>query len=94
MIKNKEDPEFPDLSYRAFLSVDLLSVGPTMSTGMGIVGLSHSELSSWAANIGHEFEGTEAEWLVKMSDAYAAELARSDDMDTPAPFVTIEVLES
>jgi len=81
-----EEAEFPQLPFRDHLADWLLEVGPVMKTGMGPVALSHLELRAWADNVGLTFEGNEAEWLQKMSDVYASEIAKSDGKDTPQPF--------
>lgn len=78
--------QFPNLTMRGHLVVDLQSIGYAMQSEMGNVAVSHSELRAWACNTGVRFEGAEAEWLNKMSEAYAIELARSSDKDTAAPF--------
>ena len=82
----EEDAEFPELPFRAHLTEWLLEVGPIMQGGMGPVALSHSEIRSWAANVGLKFEGDEAMWLQKMSAAYAGEISESNGNDTPQPF--------
>ena len=63
-----------------------MDVGPVMQGGMGSVALSHLEIQAWAANVGLEFEGDEAQWLQKMSAFYANELAESNGKNTPQPF--------
>lgn len=84
--KAGEAAEFPDLPFRAHLTEWLMDVGPIMQGGMGAAAVPHGELQAWAANIGLTFEGAEAEWLHKMSAAYAAEVANADGKDTPQPF--------
>jgi hypothetical protein len=43
------------------------------------------EIQAWAANTGVILDGLEAEWMVKMSAAYADEILRSNDQDTASP---------
>lgn len=74
------------MSFREYLTEWLMSVGPVLGGGMGPVAVPHSELLAWAANTGLDFRGAEAEWLNKMSAAYAQEIGRSDDADASAPF--------
>jgi len=81
-----EEPDFPDLPFRAYLAEWLLEVGPVMQGGMGPVALSHLEIQAWAANVGLEFEGNEAQWLQKMSAAYAGEVSKSNEKNTVEPF--------
>ena len=85
-MRANEEPEFPELPFRIHLAEWLLDVGPVMQTGMGSVALSHLEIQAWAANVGLEFEGDEAQWLQKMSEVYANELAESNGKNTPQPF--------
>ena len=86
MERANEEPDFPELPFRAYLAEWLFDVGPVMQSGMGPVALSHLEIQAWAANVGLEFEGDEAQWLQKMSAVYAGELSESDGKDTPQPF--------
>ena len=86
-MKANEAPAFPDLPFREHLTDWLMSVGPVFAGGMGQVGVPHSEIRAWALNIGVQFDGSEAEWLHRMSAEYAGEIARSDDKNAAAPFV-------
>jgi len=81
-----EEPEFPELPFRAYLVEWLMDIGRVMQGGMGPVALSHLEIQAWAANVGLMFEGNEAQWLQKMSECYADELSKSSGNDTPQPF--------
>lgn len=63
-----------------------MRVGPVAEGAMGPVALPHSEIKAWAENIGLRFYGSEAEWLHKMSAAYAAEISRASGKDASAPF--------
>jgi len=81
-----EEPDFPELPFRAYLAEWLMDVGPTMQGGMGPVALSHLEIQAWAANVGLKFDGDEAQWLQKMSGVYASELFESNGKNTPQPF--------
>lgn len=46
----------------------------------------HTEIAAWGANNNVSFEGPEAQWLYKMSDAYASEYARASGKDVTAPY--------
>jgi hypothetical protein len=72
--------------FRAHLVEWLLDAGAVMQGGMGPVALSHLEIQAWAANVGLAFDGNEAEWLQKISDAYVSELSESNGKNTPQPF--------
>jgi hypothetical protein len=74
------------LLFRGYLAEWLMDAGPVMQGGMGPVALSHLEIQAWAANVGLTFEGNEAEWLQKISGAYAGELSESNGKNTPQPF--------
>ena len=75
------------MPFRGHLIDWLQSVGPIWEGGTSSSAVPHSEIKAWAENIGLTFEGAEAEWLYKMSGAYADELSRSSDKDTAAPYV-------
>lgn len=80
-------PEFPPVPpSHEFLTDWIFRVGPVLHSGMGPVPLPHTEIRAWALNTGEEFHGLEAEWLQRMSQAYAAELQRSSGEDVAAPW--------
>jgi hypothetical protein len=83
--KHGEEPEFPHLPYRGYLVDDLKSLGLTASGVSGAVAISQTEIQAWAANTNVILYDLEAEWLVKMSAAYADEILRSNDQDTASP---------
>jgi len=64
-----------------------MSVGPVFQGGMGASAVPHTEILAWASNTGLTFAGAEAEWINKMSAAYAGELSRSSDENTTSPYV-------
>jgi len=64
-----------------------MRVGPVSQTSMGAVAVPHAEIGAWASNTGEALEGLEAEWLHKMSAAFASELQRSNGEDVSAPYV-------
>jgi len=83
--KHGDIADLPDLMGWPHLAEWLLRAGPVFQGGMGPVAVPHSELKAWAENIGLRFEGIEAEWLHKMSAAYAAEINRANGKDVGAP---------
>jgi hypothetical protein len=63
-----------------------MSIGMTTSGANGPSGVSQVEIQAWAANTNVIFYNLEADWLARMSAAYADEIIRSDDNDTAPPF--------
>jgi hypothetical protein len=51
----------------------------------GPVAISQAEIQAWAVNTNVTFYGLEADWLARMSAAYAAEILRSNDKNTASP---------
>lgn len=78
--------DFPTLPFRPYLTDWLLDLGLVAQTMNGLVAVPHTELQAWAINVGLVFEGAEAEWLNKMSAAYAAELTASSGKDAAQPY--------
>jgi hypothetical protein len=64
---------------------DLQALGLTASGMNGAIAISQVEIQAWAANTNVTLYGLEAEWLVKMSAAYADEIRRSNEQDTAPP---------
>jgi hypothetical protein len=86
LTKAGEDLDFPQLGVNHQLAEWLLHLGPVSSGMAGAVPMPHSEIAAWAKNNGIELQGNEAEWLYKMSGAYASELAVCSGKDRVQPY--------
>jgi uncharacterized protein (DUF1501 family) len=83
--KQGEELEFPDLPFRGHLTDDLESLGRIAAGPNGPVAVSQAEIQAWATNTNVTFEGLEADWLGRMSAAYADEMLRSNDTNAASP---------
>ena len=74
------------VEYREFLCEWFTSLGRVWPNANGYQPLPHTEIAAWAANQNMTFVESDAEWLFKMSEAYADELSKSHNKDSPAPY--------
>jgi hypothetical protein len=66
----------------------LFEIGPVMSSGMGPMPITWSELKAWQELTGTELEPWEARTLVALSREFAGEAVAAAKIDCPAPFST------
>lgn len=80
------DLEFPPID-EAYIVDWLFELGPTGHGFSGPVGISWQELAHWQDLTAYEVDPYEAEALVRMSRAYAAELNSAQDPKARPPYV-------
>lgn len=76
--------EYPELS-TPYLADYFLEVGPTRSSGMGLLPLDWQELQAWSIMTCTELSYWEAQALIEASGHYLAALNQSEKPDCP-PF--------
>lgn len=78
--------ELPDIEYGANLLGLWQEAGQVSQGGMGITGLSWSEISSWLQETSTEITVWEKLVIKSMSDAYASEYSAASEKDREAPY--------
>ncbi len=56
-----------------------------MSTGMGVIPITHQELQSWQLNIGVRLRAWEARFICKLSKEYLSMTHEAEEIDCPSP---------
>lgn len=78
--------ELPPLESFSFLIELLFEVGPFLSTGMGFIPLTFSELESWQNLTNTELSSWEVTAIQKLSTAYVTEYSEASDKEQPKPY--------
>ena len=75
------DAEMPETIGGEWLISDLFELGPVAAGGMGLSGVSWSEIEAWTRATRTPLEPWEADALRRMSSAYASAYSASQDPD-------------
>lgn len=89
-----ESAEMPETVGGEWLISDLFEVGPVASGGMGISGVSWSEIEAWMRATRTQLEPWEADALHRMSGAYASAYSASQDPDQKPYWSGEEIAEA
>ena len=72
----------------------LFEIGPTLSSGVGPVPITHGELHAWQMNTGTPLEAYEVRMLKRLSADYAHSVILSTKEDCPAPWAAAPYIKS
>jgi hypothetical protein len=67
----------------------LAEAGTASSNGMGLTGISWSELLSWDQLLGYSLTAWELTTIHELSREYATEYSLASDKDRPAPYIHV-----
>lgn len=79
------EPHYPHLESAQHVLNYLFEVGPTMSTGMGVISLTNGELQSWQSNACVRLRPWEARFICRLSKEYLSMTHEAEEIDCPAP---------
>lgn len=83
------EPSLPDVGDAGYLLSLLNEAGQVASGGMGITGLTWTEINSWLSTVELSLTTWEKLIIYKMSQAYAGEYSAASDVNRQEPFIQI-----
>lgn len=83
----KKFPDMPDTNGGEYLIEYMLTIGPGLNGGMGLVPLDFTEILSWSRLSGIELSGWESLAIRNLSRVYVSQLSISNKADCLAPWV-------
>lgn len=89
-----ESAEMPETIGGEWLISDLFELGPVASGGMGLSGVSWSEIEAWMRATRTRLEPWESRALSSLSSAYASAYSASQDPDQAAYWAGDEIAEA
>lgn len=92
-LKKPLDTPLPDIEGFEYLVAFLHEAGTASSSGMGVTGLSWTELKSWKELSGVSITEFEMGLVKRLSDAYASEYGNSNGENTSPPYVSLTMDE-
>lgn len=79
------EPHYPHLECAQHVINYLFEVGPTMSTGMGVIPLTHQELQAWQRDMHIRLRPWEARFICRLSKVYLSMTHEAEEIDCPSP---------
>ena len=80
------EPQLPALDACAYLVDIFWEIGPTLSTGMGEVPISQSEIRAWQDNMGVELAPWQVQLMRRLSIEYLSQAHKATDPNCKPPF--------